>query len=191
MRIASPFLPAPSSSLVTTGLGPVVHTDVPQMQPRRKRECASRLHGLPGQARQCRSEKVLLHRTFPRKRGSGFFLACWVPLPRWQISALVLAARLRARALQILSREARSRTGKRMRGVAPRCFSARYARFAKLSHLISSPPGLTRWSMQRCSLESRSEILNGPRRPMDCRIKSGNDEGKKQKQKRKRNAGRR
>jgi len=121
MRIASPFLPAPSSSLVSTELDPVVHTDVRRMQPRRKRECASRLHGLPGQARQCRSEKVLLHRTFPRKRGSGFFLACWVPLPRWQTSAPVLAARLRARAFQILSREARSRGGMRMRGVAPRC----------------------------------------------------------------------
>ena len=152
---------------------------------------ASRLHGLPGQARQCRSERVLLHRTFPRKRGSGFFLACWVPLPRWQISAPVLAARLRARALQILSREARSQGGKRIRGVAPRCFSVHNARFANLFHFISSPPGLTRWSMQRRSLENQLETSNKLLRPMDCRIKSGNDEGKKQKQKRKRNAGRR
>ena len=52
------------------------------------------------------------------------------PLSRWRISAIILAARLRPRVLQNLSREARSRGWKRMRGVVPRCFSVRYARFA-------------------------------------------------------------
>jgi hypothetical protein len=44
----------------------------------------------------------------------------------------------------------------------------------------SSPPGLTRWSMLTCGSESLSadpiELLVR----MDCRIKSGNDERKKE-----------
>jgi hypothetical protein len=40
----------------------------------------------------------------------------------------------------------------------------------------SSPPGLTRWSMLKCSAGSRAEPQNQPLRRMDCRIKSGNDE---------------
>jgi hypothetical protein len=52
------------------------------------------------------------------------------PLSWGRISETVLAAPLCARVLQNQSREARNRGGREYRGVAPRCFSVRYARFA-------------------------------------------------------------
>jgi hypothetical protein len=51
--------------------------------------------------------------------------------------------------------------------------------FANAISLFSSPPGLTRWSMHTRGFESQPETMNKPRRRMDCRIKSGNDEEEK------------
>jgi len=42
--------------------------------------------------------------------------------------------------------------------------------------LTSSPPGLTRWSMLKRSSSKHAAKLSERHRPMDCRVKPGNDE---------------
>jgi hypothetical protein len=80
--------------------------------------------------------------------------------------------------------------------VSPHCRDALRARAMSNSHSSSSPPGIavrrtaslrspmTRWSMLTCSYVS-SGRLNQRIRRMDCRIKSGNDEVRKNENERK------
>src|SRR5262249_13098632 len=43
--------------------------------------------------------------------------------------------------------------------------------------VLSSPPGLTRWSMLTCCDTNVAVMLNEPALRMDCRVKPSNDEG--------------